>query len=133
MTTIFTKIINSEIPSTKVYEDEKCIAILDINPNNKGHTLVIPKEEYETILDCPKEVLHHLIDVVKMVSAKMEKALGCDGINISINNKPAAGQEIAHIHIHVIPRYNKDGYALGRHLKYNPGEMAKYGQMLKIN
>lgn len=133
MASIFTKIIKGEIPSTKIYEDNKCIAILDINPNNKGHTLIIPKEEYETVLDCPTDLLQHLITVAKKVANKINQELECDGINISINNKPAAGQEIPHLHVHVIPRYKTDGYKFSfGHVKYSEGEMQDYGKKLKI-
>ena len=133
MGSIFTKIINGDIPSVKVYEDQKCIAILDINPNNKGHTLVIPKEEFETILDCPQGLLDHLMSVAKKVAVKMNEELKCDGMNVVINNKEAAGQEIPHIHIHIIPRYKDDGHKHGYgHVKYEEGEMQKYGEMLRI-
>ena len=134
MATLFTKIIKGDIPSTKVYEDSKCIAILDINPNTKGHTLVIPKEEHETIMDCPEELLGYLMGIVKMVANKMTDALKCEGVNISINNKEVAGQEIAHLHIHVVPRFANKGFGPFRgHEKYEEGEMQKYGNLLKID
>lgn len=133
MPSIFSKIISGEIGATKIYEDEKCIAILDINPNNKGHALVIPKEEHETVFDCPSDVLAHLIVIAKKIAIRQMEVLKCDGINIGINNKKAAGQEISHIHIHVIPRYFKDRYKLGfGHVAYEEGEIDKYGEMLKL-
>lgn len=134
MGSIFTKIIQGEIPSVKLYEDQKCIVILDINPNHKGHSLVIPKEEYETVVECPKDVMQHLIVVAKKVATHTMKTLKCDGLNLVINNKPAAGQEIPHIHIHVIPRYSDDGYKHGYgHVKYEEGELEEYGKKLRIN
>jgi len=133
MASIFTKIINGEIGATKIYEDDKCISILDINPNNKGHALVIPRFECETVLDCPEDILGHLINVAKKVAEKQMDALNCDGVNISINNKKAAGQEVSHLHIHVIPRYFKDRYKLGfGHVDYAPGEIDDYGKKLKL-
>lgn len=134
MASIFTKIMNGEIPSTKIYEDDKCFSILDINPNNKGHALVISKEEHESILDCPDDILKHLIVIAKKVAKKQIEELKCDGINIAINNKPAAGQEVPQIHIHVIPRYSDDGKkpSLG-HVEYKDGEINKFGNKLRIN
>ena len=75
MSTLFTKIIQNEIPSVKIYEDELCIAILDIAPVNKGHVLVIVKDEYETLLECPDEILSHLITTTKRLAAEMKKKL----------------------------------------------------------
>jgi histidine triad (HIT) family protein len=133
MASLFTKIIRGEIPCSKIYEDDKCIAILDIFPNHKGHSLVIPKEQYETIMDCPQEILSHLMNIVKKISEKQMNVLSCHGINININNKKAAGQEIPHLHIHVIPRYQHDGYKLGfGQEKYQEGEIQEYCNILKI-
>ncbi len=109
MATVFTKIIDGEIPSVKIHEDDRCIVILDISPINKGHALVIAKAEYVTITDCPDDELSHYMKVAKTVAAKMEEVLGIDGFNIMINNRPASGQEVPHLHIHVIPRFKRDG------------------------
>ena len=108
MDTVFTKIIEGSIPSTRLYEDEQCLAILDIHPMNKGHALVICKECYPTISDCPDDVLGHLLSVAKLLDAKMRSSIGAEATNILINNGPAAGQEVPHLHIHVIPRYFTD-------------------------
>ncbi|MFT4304169.1 MAG: HIT family protein [Candidatus Woesearchaeota archaeon] len=135
MSTIFKKIIDGEIPSVKLYEDDKCISILDINPNNKGHALVIPKIESETITDCPDDILQHIILIAKKIAAKQIKELNCHGYNILVNNKPASGQIIPHLHIHIIPRYDKDGnwFANGfKHHPYAEGEIEEYGQKLKL-
>lgn len=133
MTTIFSKIIAGEIPSTKIYEDNQCVAILDIYPNNKGHTLVIPKQEVETMIDCPDSLLQHLFTVAKKVAEKQLEALGCDGFNVTINNKPAAGQEIPHLHLHIIPRYEGDGHTHGfGKASYAEGELETYGKKLRL-
>ena len=107
--TVFEMIINGDIPSTKIYEDDVCIAILDIAPRAKGHTLVISKQVYPTIADAPTETLAHMMDIVKKVDVKMREALSADGTNVIINNSPASGQEVPHLHIHVIPRKAGDG------------------------
>ncbi|MBP7006916.1 MAG: HIT family protein [Candidatus Pacebacteria bacterium] len=108
---IFCKIIKGELPATKLYEDDKALAFLDIYPVNIGHALVIPKEHFENILETPEDVIAHMMKVVKKVSHGIE-GLGCDGINITMNNKSAAGQVVFHSHIHVIPRYDGDGFGL---------------------
>ena len=102
-------IINGDIPSTKLYEDDLCIAILDINPVNKGHALVISKECYPTFTDAPIETLSHMMEIARRIDQKQREALKADGTNIMINNSPASGQEVPHLHIHVIPRKEGDG------------------------
>ena len=108
---IFCKIIKGELPATKLYEDDKALAFLDIYPVNIGHALVIPKEHFENILETPEDVIAHMMKIVKKVSHGIE-GLKCDGINITMNNKSAAGQVVFHSHIHVIPRYVGDGFGL---------------------
>lgn len=134
METLFTRIDKGEIPSVKLYEDDVCFVILDINPVLKGHALVISKEPYPNMASCPDDVLGHLMKVAKLVDARQRAALGAQGSNIIINNDPASGQEIQHIHVHVIPRFDGDGrkyFAL--HDKYDDGEMQKYGERLRID
>lgn len=131
--TIFTKIIKGEIPSVKLYEDDLCLVILDLNPVEKGHALVIAKEPYPTFLDCPTETLSHMMEVAKKVAAKQEDVLSCQGTNILINNGKASGQEVPHLHIHVIPRYEGDGQKFGfSKQSYGDGEMAHYGKELSF-
>lgn len=134
METLFTRIDKGEIPSVKLYEDDVCFVILDINPVLKGHALVISKEPYPNMASCPDDVLGHLMKVAKLVDSRQRAVLGAQGSNIIINNDPASGQEIQHIHVHVIPRFDGDGrkyFAL--HDKYDDGEMQKYGERLRID
>ena len=105
---VFCKIVNKEIPATIVYEDDLSIAILDINPLTKGHTLVMPKEHYEDLLDCPKELLKHLIEVSQIVANKIINDNDAKGINLVQNSKVEAGQEVFHLHFHLIPRYHEN-------------------------
>lgn len=133
MATIFQMIIDNKIPSTKLYEDKLCLVILDINPVSIGHSLVISKEVYDTTGDTPDDILSHLICIAKKVELKLREVTKCDGSNILINNSPASGQEIPHIHIHVIPRFINDGQKLSfSKTKYEDGEMASLGEKLKI-
>ena len=130
--TIFTKIINRQIPSSIVYEDENTIAILDINPFEKGHTLVIPKKSYVTIMEMPKNDFLELMAIVKKIADHYEKTLNC-GINIWQNNKHISGQEVMHVHFHVIPRREKKKtYWLDNCVKYMPNEMETYLNKLKL-
>jgi len=133
MSTIFEKIGNGEIPSTKTYEDDICFVILDINPVIKGHSLVISRKPYTNVQACPDEILTHMLLVAKKVDAKIREQLHCDGTNILINNDPASGQAVPHIHIHVVPRYENDGRKFTLiHEKYQEGEMEKMGEKLTI-
>jgi histidine triad (HIT) family protein len=121
--TIFTKIVNGEIPSYKVAETEKSYAFLDINPLLAGHTLVIPKTQYETIHEIPEEDLKDLILLVKKVSTILREKLGCDGVNIQCSNGSEANQDIEHIHFHVIPRYEAESLDVWEGLKKAPNEV----------
>lgn len=130
---IFEKIINREIPATIVYEDEDTLAFMDIGPIIKGHTLVIPKTCYDPITETPDEVLAKLMSVSKRIAAAQIKALGADGVNVIQNNGRAAGQEVPHIHIHVIPRFNDDGHHWNWNAKSydSPGEMQQLAEKIR--
>lgn len=95
---IFTKIINGEIPSYKVAEDDDFIAFLDINPNSKGHTLVVPKKEENKIFDMSKEEYNNLMDFSFRVAKALEKTVDCLRIGVSV-----IGLEVPHVHVHLIP------------------------------
>ena len=108
---IFCKIADGSIPSYKLYEDDKVLAFLDINPVSKGHTVVIPKHHCEHVLDCNDEVYTHLMLVVKKLGINILKTLNADGLNLITNCKEAAGQTVPHFHFHIIPRFLEgDGF-----------------------
>lgn len=109
---IFCKITSDEIPSSKVYEDKEFLAVLDISPANKGHILVIPKDHYDEILEMPTYLFQELMKTVQDVAYKAIVNLKAQGFNVLINNKKVAGQEISHVHVHIIPRYSNDGVNL---------------------
>ena len=109
----FCKIASGEIPSYKVYEDEICLAFLDINPSSKGHTLVLPKEHFTSMASAPRDVLDHCFEVAQHIAQAQISQLGADGANVLTNIGSAAGQTISHFHIHVIPRYVNDGIKVG--------------------
>ena len=133
METLFTKIEKGVIPSVRIYEDEVCFVIMDINPVKKGHSLVISREPNPNVGTTPDETLAHMILVAKKIEARQREVLGNQGSNIIINSDPASGQEVPHLHIHVIPRFEGDGRKhFQEHDKYEDGEMAKYGDMLRL-
>jgi histidine triad (HIT) family protein len=101
---IFCRIAQKRVPAHLVYEDEKAMAFLDIRPLSEEHTLIIPKLHYETIFDIPEEPLMHIHGVTKRVALAVKKATQADGISIMQQNGKAAGQEILHLHVHIIPR-----------------------------
>lgn len=108
---IFCKIGNHDIPSSTVYEDDTCIAFLDLSQTTYGHTLVVCKEHYTNLLECDDEVLSHMIKVAKQIAKKMMTNLNAKGVNILSNANEAAGQTVMHFHIHLIPRYDEnDGF-----------------------
>jgi histidine triad (HIT) family protein len=128
---IFCKIVNGDIPSSKVYEDSETLAFLDISPVNKGHTLIIPKKHYETFEDVPADELGELIVKVQKVCKAVIKATNADGYNLIQNNKTSAGQEVPHIHFHIIPRYKDDGFKFNwENKKYEDEEMKEFKEKI---
>ncbi len=133
MATLFEKIRDGIIPSAKLYSDDKCFVILDIAPVSKGHALVISNDPADTFTAIDKDVLDHMMEIARRVDEKMRVELKAEGTNIMINNSPASGQEVPHLHIHVIPRFAGDGKT--PHFdkdSYQDGEIVSYGERLKI-
>jgi len=106
---LFCRIARGEIPAKKVYEDGECVAFLDINPRNPGHALVIPRKHYETLLDMPDGETGEYFRSVKRVAGLVKNGMNAQGISISSSNGQAAGQVVAHLHFHVIPRFAAEG------------------------
>jgi histidine triad (HIT) family protein len=123
---IFCKIAQKQVPSSLVYEDAETVAFLDIRPLNEGHTLVIPKEHYKNIFDIPRELICYIHEVTKKVAQAVEKATHADGISIIQQNGEAAGQEIFHLHVHVIPRF--EGQKLPRLSELSEADREKLSQ-----
>ena len=108
---LFAKILRGEIPCHKVYEDERCLAILDIFPVNPGHVLVLPKAEAVRVSELDEALAAHLMAVgARLSKAVRAAAPRCEGVNFWISDGAAAGQEIPHVHLHVIPRFAGDGF-----------------------
>lgn len=106
---IFCQIVDGEIPSRTVFEDDRVMAFLDANPIAEGHTLVIPKNHHETLSDLPEDLAAHLFGALHRLTPVVENAVDADGSNVAFNNGEAAGQEIPHVHGHIIPRFRNDG------------------------
>ncbi len=103
---IFCKIIKGEIPSKTIYEDDKVLVILDVNPRGNGHSLIIPRKHYKDLYDIDNETLIHIFSVAKKIGDMLEDKLHCNGITLEQNN--GICQEVKHFHLHVIPRYKYD-------------------------
>lgn len=103
---IFCKIIKGEIPAYKIYEDDEVFAFLDINGKTTGHTLVVPKKHFKNILDVEEIYLNKTINAVKKIAKHYVDDLGFTGFNLQVNNGESAGQEVPHLHFHILPRGN---------------------------
>ena len=105
---IFCKIINKEIPGKIIYEDDICLAFLDISQTTKGHTLVIPKKHYANFLEVDVNTLQHIMHITQKLANQIVNNLDAKGCNILSNAGPIAGQTVMHFHVHIIPRFNQD-------------------------
>ncbi len=128
MDCIFCKIVNKEIPATVIFEDDDVLAFMDIGPIIKGHALVIPKNHYDPVTETPDEILAKMHITAKKIAAAQMNALGADGVNIMQNNGASAGQEVEHIHIHVIPRFENDGH----HWNWNARKYDNFDEMNEL-
>ena len=126
---IFCKIVKKQAPASIIYEDETVIVFLDKRPLNEGHTLVIPKKHYVDIFDIPENQLSQVHKVAKQVSVAVKKATNDDGISIIQQNGKAAGQDIFHLHVHVVPGF--EGQKLPRFSDLKEVERAKLEVMAK--
>lgn len=105
---IFCKIIKREIPADIVFEDDEVIAIKDVNPLTKGHTLVIPKTHYKNMLDAPEDVVAKMSKTVQKIAKDYMQDLEMLGFHMVVNNNHEAYQSVDHLHFHIIPRYDRD-------------------------
>ena len=105
---LFCKIAAGDIPSTRVYEDDRTIAFMDINPGSRGHLLVIPRAHSTDLLEVPEDDLDACARMAKKLAARATERLGADGVNLLNSCGRAAWQTVFHFHVHVIPRYDTD-------------------------
>jgi histidine triad (HIT) family protein len=123
---VFAKILSGEVPSYKVYEDDRALAFMDVMPRADGHVLVVPKNPARNIFDVAPEDLGYVMGVVQMVSRAVRSAMNADGLTIQQFNEEAGGQVVFHLHFHVLPRH------AGQPLRPHTGEFEKQ-EILEAN
>lgn len=128
---LFCKIVAKEIPAETIFENEHTLAFLDIRPNNAGHTLVVTKAHYRNMLDMPIGVWLEVMKTVHYLAPKIKSAVGADGINLGMNNEPAAHQLVFHAHIHIIPRIEGDLHQPWVGTPYKEGEAKEVAEKIK--
>lgn len=125
MPSIFTKIIKGEIPSYKVAEDKNFYAFLDINPNAKGHTLVVPKKEVDKIFDLEEETYVELMKFSRKIAKAMEQVLPCERIGMAV-----VGLEVPHVHVHLIPLQTMEDIKFENKIKLSPEEFTVVAKLI---
>ncbi|SDR95392.1 histidine triad (HIT) family protein [Gillisia sp. Hel1_33_143] len=128
MSTIFTKIINGEIPSYKVAETDKFLAFLDVNPNAKGHTLCIPKKEVNKIFDLDKDTYSELMEFSRQVAIGLEKTVSCKRVGMAV-----IGLEVPHVHVHLIPLNKMTEMDFSHKVTLSSEEMDELADAIKGN
>lgn len=129
---IFCKIVKGDLPSTRIFENEKFLAILDIGPIAFGHTLVMPKDHVELFTDLSEDAVRDLAALTQRIARAVVAGTGAEGFNLLNNNKKCAGQAIPHVHLHIIPRKTDDGVKYRWVQKsYPEGEAARYAEQIK--
>jgi histidine triad (HIT) family protein len=132
--TIFSKIVDRELPAHIVYEDEHTLAFLDTAPNTKGHTLVVPKKACENIFDCDSETLTHVMETVRLIAPAVRDAVGATGVHINSNHGPEAGQEVPHLHFHIIPRHTREEFTFcWEKISSTPAELEDLATHIRTN
>lgn len=129
---LFCKIVRGEIPAAVIYESDKVLAFLDIAPVRAGHALVVPKDHYPALWDVPTSLAVSLLEAQQKVARAFLTVLGAQGVNVGMNNNPAAGQMVFHAHWHLIPRMADDGLKLWPQQTYDsPEEMQGLASTLR--
>ena len=128
MASIFTKIVNGEIPCYKIAEDENYLAFLDVNPNAKGHTLCIPKQEINKIFDMEEEHYLGLMKFSRKVAKAVEKSVECKRIGVAV-----IGLEVPHVHVHLIPLQDMDDMRFQRKTSLSPEEFQELAKQIALN
>ena len=128
MSSIFTKIVNGEIPCYKIAEDENYLAFLDVNPNAKGHTLCIPKQEINKIFDMEEEHYLGLMKFSRKVAKAVEKSVECKRIGVAV-----IGLEVPHVHVHLIPLQDMDDMHKKKKTSLSPEEFQELAKEIALN
>lgn len=133
MDCIFCKIVSGEIPSMKVYEDEHTLVFMDIAKDVDGHMLAMPKKHVNNILDCDEGTLHHLMDMVKIVSKHCVDNCNYEGVNLLNASGESADQSVPHFHIHIIPRKSNDNIDAWPNFVGAKCEVEEVYKMIKVD
>ena len=128
MSSIFTKIVNGEIPSYKIAEDENYLAFLDVNPNSTGHTLCIPKQEINKIFDMEEDLYLGLMKFSRKVAKALEKTVECKRIGVAV-----VGLEVPHVHVHLIPLHDMDDMRFQRKVSLTKEEFEELTKAIQSN
>ena len=135
VTCIFCKIAAGEIPSERIAENEHAFAFLDIRPLARGHAMVIPKQHAERFAEMSPSAAHGVIALAQQVTRQQAKGLGAQGTTIAVNDGKAAGQEVMHVHVHLVPRTTDDGvgaiHGMFKHVTLREGELREIGAKLR--
>jgi histidine triad (HIT) family protein len=119
----FCAIRDGEIPSRTVHEDEETLAFLDVNPLTRGHTLVVPKSHHERVSDLPADIGDAVFSTLGRLAPAVERAVDADGVTVGMNDGTAAGQEVPHVHGHLVPRTEGDGVGAIHSLRWPRPEL----------
>lgn len=131
---IFCKMVAGQVPVIKIYEDEDMLVFLDIGPVSDGHTLVIPKQHFARLHDCPVELLGRVCSRLGRIAKAVTTAVNSDGYNVLCNNARAAGQLVDHVHFHIIPRSAGDGvFSQWPAYKYEEGKPESIAAEIRKN
>lgn len=128
---IFCKLVGKEIPNYTVYEDDGVLAFLDIHPQTKGHTVVIPKRHSEVVFDLSSEEISQLFNGTHQAMKRLQSVLAPDGFTTGWNHGRAGGQAIGHMHVHIFPRWHNDGGTSMHAVVKNPGDKT-VGEIAKL-
>ena len=128
MSSIFTKIINGEIPSFKIAEDDKFLAFLDVNPNAKGHTLCIPKQAINKVFEMEEDLYSELMAFSRKVAIAIEKTIDCKRVGMAV-----VGLEVPHVHVHLIPLQDMDDMRFARKVSLSPEEFQRVAKQIAAN
>ena len=127
MSSIFTKIVSGEMPCYKIAEDDNFLAFLDVNPNTKGHTLCIPKQEINKIFDMEEDLYMGLMQFSRKVAKALEKTIECKRIGVAV-----VGLEVPHVHVHLIPLQDMDDMRFQRKVKLEAKEFEEIAKQIKL-
>ncbi|HEY0948363.1 MAG TPA: HIT family protein [Candidatus Paceibacterota bacterium] len=128
---VFMKIVRRELPAHIVYENDKTLAFLSTGPVEPGHTLVIPKVPFRNVFDIDQEYFAAVMETVRRIAPAVRDAVGAKGVHINSNHEPEAGQEVFHLHMHIVPRHERESFEFWPNAKYEDGEAEAVAEKIR--